>query len=321
MPLPEAPANRQAERFVTLFDARFLAMGLALYQSLVAQARPFVLWVVCMDEEVEAALRHLQLEHLRLLPVAELETARLLAVKPTRSSREYCWTLTPFVPAAVLARDPEAERVTYLDADLYFFGAPAVLLDELTTSGKDVLITAHAYAPPYADTEARNGRFCVQFLCFRRSPQAQQVMDWWQERCLEWCYNRYEGDKFGDQKYLDAWPQLFAAQVHVATQTECTLAPWNAAHFYRLGKARPVFFHFQGFRLVSAASAVLCAGYEITPPVQALYDQYLAAIRQTLGLMRNTGIALQLVPRATGAVQYLRDLRNRLSGNTLWARI
>ena len=53
---------------------------------------------------------------------------RLLAVKPGRTRAEYCWTMTPFACQAVFDRDPSSARATYVDADVFFFDDPRVLL-------------------------------------------------------------------------------------------------------------------------------------------------------------------------------------------------
>lgn len=226
--MSHAPADAPREHFVTLFDDSFLPIGLALYESLVAHAGAFRLWVVAIDDAVEKHLAQLALPDLTVIPLRTLETPELLAVKPGRTRAEYCWTLTPFTAQAVFDRDPAARRATYVDADVFFLADPRILLDELDCSGKHVLITEHAYAPEY-DRSHDSGRFCVQFLTFDRSDQAHTVMRWWQDRCLEWCFARYEDGKFGDQVYLDQWPSLFGDCVHIAQQVEKTLAPWNVA--------------------------------------------------------------------------------------------
>jgi hypothetical protein len=288
----------RVEHFVTLFDSSYLPMGMALHESLMAHSKPFCLWIICMDEKVEEQLSRLALPHVTLLPLREVETQELLAVKPARSLGEYCWTLTPFSFEAVFDRGLGAERVTYLDSDLFFFSSPQLLLRELEEAGKHVLITEHAYAPDHAKRWLEmSGRFCVQFLTFRRTAEGGEVMRWWQNRCLEWCFARFEEGKFGDQKYLDQWLELFAKDVHVVHQTEKTLAPWNAKHYEVMlnGRLEPVFFHFHGFRILSPTRVRLYYNYSIGREGLRLYDAYLASISNALKRLNDHGIPISCI--------------------------
>ncbi len=97
----------------------------------------------------------LALPNVRLLDLEKLETPALLQVKQDRTIVEYCWTLTPFAPRFVF------------DADLWFRKNPAPIFCEFDESGKQVLITDHAYAPEY-DQSATSGQYCVQFITFNR---------------------------------------------------------------------------------------------------------------------------------------------------------
>ena len=206
----------------------------------------FVLWILCVDDKAFDVLSSLDLPCVRLLRLSDFETKELLSVKKDRSIGEYCWTLTPFAPRFVFEADNSVKRVTYLDADLWFLQNPKQIFEEFEASGKHVLITDHAYSPEY-DQSATSGQFCVQFMIFNRYC-GEPVRSWWEKCCLEWCFSRFEDGKFGDQKYLDDWPDRFGHIVHVLRASHLTLAPWNASRFpYSCG----VFFHFHGFRLIS----------------------------------------------------------------------
>ena len=142
-------SSRKVEHFVTLFDSHYLPQGLSLYKSLEAHGQPFVLWIIAMDEACAVALEKISPKFVQIIRLPEIESDRLIEAKSDRSMGEYCWTLTPFLPSAVFERQPGLERVTYVDADLYFFDQPSKLLDEFTESGKHVMITDHAFAPDH----------------------------------------------------------------------------------------------------------------------------------------------------------------------------
>jgi len=135
----------------------------------------------------------------------------LAAVKGTRSRVEYYWTATSALLCQIIKRQPDIGLLTYLDADLYFFSSPLPLYRELAQGS--VLIVGHRFAPAYRYLESIAGRYNVGLLMFRADERGQQVLDWWRARCLEWCYDRPEHGKYGDQKYLDEWPDRFPGVV------------------------------------------------------------------------------------------------------------
>lgn len=308
------------EHFVTYFDSKFLLIGLCLHASLLKHGQPFHLWILCMDELVEQNLRRLALPYISLIPLRDAENARLLAVKPTRSRGEYCWTLTPFTPQFVFDRDTQVSRVTYLDADLFFFSSPETIFSEFESSRKHVLITEHAYAPKL-DRTAKSGRFCVQFMTFRRTQESFCVMKWWQDRCIEWCFDRNEDGKFGDQKYLDQWPALFPNDVHILRQVEKTLAPWNVDYFLLKNpiSLTPVFYHFQSFRIVGEKLARLYVGVAISENAYRFYGSYLVAIMEQAKFMKSNGIALSKMPEPQRRFSALRRLYMRLFNKVRYA--
>ncbi len=315
-------SNRPVEHFVTLFDHKFLPLGMALHDSLMTHAQSFHLWILCMDELVEEQLKQISLPQVTLISLKEIETHNLLDVKSGRTPAEYCWTLTPFTPQAVFDRDPGVERVTYLDADVFFFDDPRILLDEFEQSGKHVLITDHSYAPEY-DQSQESGRFCVQFMTFRNTKQATKVMEWWQNKCLEWCFDLVEDGRFGDQKYLDCWPELFGDIVHIVQQVEKILAPWNVLFYEeKIGvKMCPVFYHFQTLRIVSSRKIRLYLGYKIGKLGLSLYGQYLKSLRKCFSALTAYHIEVPYIEQKKEKWETLRYLKRRITKVVRFASI
>jgi len=212
--------------FCTLFDRSYLARGLITCRSLQRVSPNAEVMVLCMDQATKRVLDNLREPGLRTIGIDELEREdpELADVRGGRTRGEYCWTSTPALCRYLFERDSSLEEVTYLDADLLFFSDPGPLFDEL--GGDSVLIVPHRYAPQWVDQERANGIYNVEWLTFRREERGLAVLDWWRDRCIEWCYARVEDGKFGDQKYLDDWPERFQG-VHVLQHPGGGLAPWN----------------------------------------------------------------------------------------------
>src|SRR5574344_2685231 len=83
--------------FCTLFDSGYLQRGLALYESSCRTCDEFQLYRMAFDDKAYDTLTKLELPHLSVVHLKEFETKELLAVKPTRSRAEYCWTCGPSV--------------------------------------------------------------------------------------------------------------------------------------------------------------------------------------------------------------------------------
>ena len=154
----------------------------------------------------------------------------------------------------VLSRFPEVDLLTYVDADFRFFSSTEPLFEEL---GKEsIAVVEHRY-PPHLRHLEPFGRFNVGWLSFRRDSQGLACVEWWRERCIEWYFDRVEGDKFGDQKYLDRWPEMFDNLV-ILQHNGVNVAPWNVGtrRVHREGSElhieRDVLicFHFQGLKHV-----------------------------------------------------------------------
>lgn len=268
------------EHFVTLFDSLFLPQGMALHMSMERHLRDYTLWVICVDDEAYEVLMRLKLENVRPLQLRKYETEELLRVKRERTIGEYCWTLTPFTPSFVFAEDASIERVTYLDSDVWFLDKPSVAFDELGHE-KSVLITKHAYYPEY-DFSDSAGIYCVQFITFVRE-SSSSVLDWWQKRCIEWCYAKYEDGKFGDQLYLNKWGELFPDKVHILSYGGYTLAPWN---IQRYPCSDAFLYHFQGLRLLKNNKVLLAPPLAmIQPVIKRIYHPYLLDISKAIKLL------------------------------------
>lgn len=276
--------------YCTLFDSAYLTRGLALYHSLVSVGEEFQLYILAFDDVAYEMLSKLALPQVTLISMAEFEDDRLLRIKKTRTRGEYCWTCACFSIKYVLEAY-QLPEVTYLDADVFFFSRPASLLEEFHASGCDVMITRHRYTREY-DQTAIAGKYCVQFMTFKNTVNGLFVLNWWCDRCDEWCYNRVEDGKFGDQKYLDDWMTRFHG-IHELSHLGGGVAPWNVQQ-YTVGSEPSVdgipvvFFHFHALRLYPRCANLSL--YHLSERVQRyFYEPYLSALADSYRFLYQHG--------------------------------
>jgi hypothetical protein len=242
--------------FCTYFDQNYLGRALVLHQSLVETGAAFTLWALCLDEESLRVINKLALPGLSAVAVADLEAAdpEVAATKSTRSRIEYYFTLTPALPRYLLSLHPEIDVISYLDADLRFYGDPGAVLD-LMRDGS-VLIIPHGFSDGLAHLEVY-GRYNVGMVSFRRDPNGMTVLDRWRKRCIEWCYDRIDEGRFADQAYLNDWPDVHPGVI-VVDRAGIGLGPWNFSRFVlqvspgglTVDGAPLVFYHFHAFKQI-----------------------------------------------------------------------
>lgn len=216
--------------FCTYFDKNYIPRGLALYYSIQRNIPDFKLWILCMDDPTFLLLKELNLPNIDLLSLNEFEKndPELLAAKSNRSLMEYYWTCTPSLPLYILEHESEIERIFYIDADHFFFDDPTAVFKEAGEAS--IMVIEHRFPALLQHLAKVVGKYNVGFLGFRKDEQGMGCLHWWRERCLEWCYYRHEDGKFGDQKYLDRWPEMFPNLV-VLQHPGFGLAPWNLKRF------------------------------------------------------------------------------------------
>jgi len=211
--------------FITLYDKNYMSRGIVLYESLKKHCPGFEMYVLAMDDVAASYLPSLGYDNLKVITVADIKEMYpvLVRLEKERTRGEFSWTLSSFSIQYAL-RKFNLDSCIYVDADTCFYNNPELLLKEC--GEKSVLITEHNYTPEY-DQSATSGKFCVQFMYFKNNSDGNKVLEYWRSKCEEWCYNRMEDGKFGDQKYLDDWESRFEEIVYNCRNIGCGVAPWN----------------------------------------------------------------------------------------------
>lgn len=241
--------------YCTYFDHNYLSRGLALYHSLQRHAPGSRLWVLCLSEPCYRALVALDLPNLIPRRLADFEAAdpQVAATRPGRSLIEYYFTCSPAWMLYVVKHEPDAEWTTYLDGDLFFFASPEPIYGELRDAA--VAIIPHRYATKLAKLR-KFGTYNVGWVGVRNEPDGIAVIEWWREKCIEWCHDYVDRGRFADQGYLDSFSSR-SSRVKVIENVGANLAPWNIGNYsidvrddrvWIDQRHSLIFFHFQGLK-------------------------------------------------------------------------
>lgn len=204
-----------------------------------------------------------------LILADDVVTKELLATKSSRSDKEYIWTMKASWILWVL-ENCGVQEITYLDVDTYFFSDPDPVNQEVQKHS--VAITPHRFAPKH-EHFVRNGIFNIGYVYFKNDETGRAACGRWSQRCIEWCYHRHEGNRFTEQRYLDAWPEDWNA--YIIKHKGFNLAPWNQIQYeYEIrdnqiyvGGDPLIFYHFHGG---------IDTGYQLHPFVKEhIYAHYI----------------------------------------------
>lgn len=280
--------------FCTLFDSNYLSRGLAMYNSLVKNCKDFQLYIFAFDTCTFNFFLKNNFDHITVVSLQDFEDEKLLEIKSTRSRAEYCWTCTPSTIKYVIEKY-NVPHCTYIDSDLYFYSTPQPLIDEMGNAS--VSLIPHRYTLKY-DQSATSGIYCVQFMAFKNDPNGLEILNWWRNACIEWCYARFEDGKFGDQKYLDHWPTQFKS-VKVLSHLGGGVAPWNMQQYdfnfeneklFGIEKKTKnrfeiIFFHFHSFSFLSKHFFTHRPKYERS---QSVIEHITIPYKQEIELIRDS---------------------------------
>jgi hypothetical protein len=300
--------------YVTVAEIGFAPYLLNLHKSLMRHAGNFHLTIACADRDLFRLLEGLGLDRTSMIDVTPSALPLVADAVRDRSLAEYCWTLTPFLPGLVFNDRPQADAVTYVDADVWLLNSPRPIHEEFRSTGASCYLTPHAFSPEW-DASATSGFFCVQYLPVRREG-SQQILATWQQQCLARCSSVPQAGGLGDQGYLNDWPSTYGDAVHIASQPSWFQGPWNCERF---PFSEAITYHFHGLRLKSANRVWLGTNPIPAPTFRQVYLPYIQELKESAGTVASSGFPLRYVDhpmswshRTTSALGRIRRWTSRV---------
>lgn len=263
--------------YCTVLSKKRIYQALALIRSLYKEmTEDFQFYILCVDDESYELMEKLNWKNIKVVHDKELGK-KVKKLKGNRKLHEYCWTLKSIFMEKVLELNPDIQRVTYMDSDLYFWNDPkAIFINQQQYS---VLLTKENKAVSKSKKKKTQhpdevtGQYNSGFISIVRDENGLAALNWWKERCLESCEISPSKGKFGDQKYLDDMPILFENVGDIETKG-VNIGPWNFRYYHYhvknekvyINKHPLIFFHFSGLRIVDRSKIRLIHNSEKNTP-------------------------------------------------------
>lgn len=219
---------------------------------------------------------------------------------------EFCTSIKPSCFKYVFEKfNPNA--CVYFDPDILVFNSLDTIYNKLEQHS--IIITPHITTIQDRYTGKLNernllysGMFNLGFLALKRDDHAKKMLDWWEIRLEDRCFQNMMENYFTDQKWIDFLPSFFPNQLLISHDLGLNVAPWNFYEreivnkdnrFYvknRINKGDEAVFpltfvHFSGYNYKSLIDGAIVQGniktLEVFADYQKIFDLYADFIKQS----------------------------------------
>lgn len=278
--------------FSTVVSQDHLYKFIAMYTSLESHCTGYQIYVLCASRVVYDILTAIRFPHVVPVDLKRIEDDELLYAKRERIFHAYCWTLKPVFLHYVMTQYPDARFFAHLDADLFFFNTPDLLFSEKPDAS--LYLTHHRNSPSFWKFYYVTGVYNTGFVGCRGDAAGLAAVSRWRGQCVEYCPIQEDPMRraFGDQRYVEDWPELYPGRVHVIESLGANAALWNITEYtvsdrggtLFLNEDPLIFYHFSGLTAVDANEYNLCWYYHIDSDdiVDRIYLPYVRLLKKTV---------------------------------------
>jgi hypothetical protein len=281
--------------------------------------------ILVLDDDAKNYIQKIKNDKINIINIQDLifSYPELNLAQSNRQRHEFIFTLTPFIIDFVLSKSQSKQiYAIYLDADTYFFSNPNGLMPEIVNF--DICLTPHRYSQEKQLSLLKYGFFNVGLLAFKGGAISKEALNWWKNKCLEWCLDFPINGKFAEQGYLNEMAQIFSG-VKIINHPGINMAPWNDTQIKIETLDKKVLidekyelllYHFQGLSKFMSHyySNHEAYGNSMREEVRELiYKPYVRELELVEQINREAGaqISKRTIKRGKGFKKYLIRLRKQ----------
>lgn len=241
----------------TICSNNYLAQALSLGHSLVKNGFDSKCFFIFLVDDLSSEIDYEKLSF-TIIPIAEEIVPDFISL----IKKYYLVELNTAVKPSIfkyLIRTYKESYFCYLDPDLFFYQNINVILKELGESS--IMLTPHITNPtnllakPSENTFLNYGLYNLGFLLVKNDEIGLQMLNWWEERTLNLCYDKPSEGIFVDQLWINLVP-IYYDGVKISKNKGLNVAYWNLNErkmSYSIDKyivnnnEQLIFFHFSSF--------------------------------------------------------------------------
>ena len=211
--------------FCTITTYDHLYKVLALSDSIKATQSDFALHILCIDK-INTPKSYPHCSFYEIGDLSGIPVCAQIVSKYKSEADKLRWSLKSVFLSFLL--NEKADKVIYVDNDIYFFGDASFLFEQLDEHS--FLLTPHHYPRDpkkdqnWLEANYKVGLYNAGFVAVNAN--AKEPLNWWAECCAYRCEKNPLRGTFDDQKYLDLIP-ILAEDTLVLKHKGCNVAEWN----------------------------------------------------------------------------------------------
>lgn len=144
---------------------------------------------------------------------------------------EFCTSIKPSCFKYVF-KEFNPDACIYFDPDVLVFNSLDTIYEKLVD--KSIIVTPHITTIQDVYTGKLNernllysGMFNLGFLALKQDGNSKKMLDWWEIRLEDRCFQNMMENYFTDQKWMDFLPSFFPTQLLISHDLGLNVAPWN----------------------------------------------------------------------------------------------
>ncbi|MBU6431441.1 MAG: hypothetical protein KGJ58_02865 [Patescibacteria group bacterium] len=274
----------------TIFDRNYLIRALAFHEAISKFKNEYVFWFLCLDKDTKEILEKLSLNNVIAMSVEEIGDEELLKTRSSRSTGEFAFTSKPSWINYIFNKIKDGDTLIYADNDIIYFAPPENILERMIKNGHSIGVTPHKFSEKKDWMNEKIGKYNAGLIYFISDQNSRLCVNEWRKQCIDWCYLKYDNGRFGDQLYMNKWPEKYKG-IYEIPDKGVNLGSWNIYNFkiterggnFFVDEEPLVCYHFHRIKFY-------IAGNKIKPlPIyiyhKKLYNMYTDMIEKGWGKM------------------------------------